>query len=101
MANMFSIDLWTIFGFVAQLLFFLSFVVQWYKSEKKKKSYLPIEFWYLRLAASLMLFVYVVERRDLVFFVSLFFQALFYIRNIYIMKNTNQQLITTKEGCNE
>ncbi|MDP2600227.1 MAG: lipid-A-disaccharide synthase N-terminal domain-containing protein, partial [Deltaproteobacteria bacterium] len=86
----FYIDFWTLWGFAAQLLFFLSFVVQWYKSEKKKESYLPSEFWYLRLIGALMLIIYVFQRRDIVFFVSLLLQMVIYGRNIFIMrKNRN------------
>lgn len=83
----FRIDLWTLWGFIAQSLFFGSFVVQWWKSEKVKKSYIPIEFWVLRLVASLMLVVYVFVRKDLVFMVSLILQMAIYVRNIYLIKN--------------
>lgn len=82
----FKIDFWTVWGLVAQGLFFLSFIVQWYKSEKKQESHLPVEFWYLRLFASVMLFSYVLIRRDLVFFVATILQSLIYMRNISLMK---------------
>ena len=82
----FPIDFWTIWGFLSQFVFFLSFVVQWYLSEKKKKSYLPIQFWYLRIAGSLMLILYVIHRRDIVFLTALFLQIIIYLRNIILMK---------------
>lgn len=82
----FTIDFWTIWGLAAQGLFFSSFVVQWYKSEKKQESHLPVEFWYLRLVGSIMLFAYVVQRRDLVFFVTIILQVVIYMRNIRLMK---------------
>ena len=82
----FKIDFWTVWGLAAQGLFFLSFIVQWYKSEKKQESHLPVEFWYLRLVASVMLFSYVLIRRDLVFFVATILQSLIYVRNISLMK---------------
>ena len=91
MSKLFVVDIWTLWGFIAQFLFFFSFVVQWYKSEKKKESYLPIEFWYLRLIASLMLFVYVFQRRDLVFFISVLLQMILYMRNINIMKKNDRK----------
>ncbi len=83
----FIIDFWTIWGLIAQFIFFLSFVVQWYKSERRKKSFLPKEFWYLRLLGSLMLFVYIIKRRDLVFFVAIVLQIMIYTRNIVLLKN--------------
>ncbi len=85
--NYFEVDFWTLWGFAAQSIFFLSFVVQWLKSEKKKQSYLPREFWWLRLIASFMLMAYVFVRRDIVFIVSLLLQICIYVRNLKIMKN--------------
>ena len=84
----FTIDLWTVWGLMAQGIFFSSFVVQWYKSEKKKESHLPIEFWYLRILGSIMIFVYVMERRDLVFLLATVLQIMIYLRNIKLMKKS-------------
>lgn len=89
----FVVDFWTIWGFAAQFLFMMSFVVQWYKSEKLKQSYLPIEFWNLRLVASVMLLVYVFKRQDLVFFVGVIFQVIIYIRNIILIRRTDEKII--------
>ncbi len=86
----FVIDLWTIWGLLAQGLFFLSFVVQWYKSEKIQESHLPIEFWYVRIAASVMIFVYVLQRHDLVFLIATVLQVFIYIRNISLMKKNEK-----------
>jgi lipid-A-disaccharide synthase-like uncharacterized protein len=82
----FEIDLWTLWGLFAQFVFFSSFVYQWYISEKKKESHLPLGFWYLRIAGSIMLFAYVFQRRDLVFFISIILQLLIYFRNVALIK---------------
>lgn len=82
----FTIDFWTVWGLVAQIFFFGSFVAQWWKSEKLGESHLPIEFWYMRLMGSIMLFAYVLQRRDLVFFITTILQVLIYMRNIYMIK---------------
>lgn len=82
----FHIDLWTLWGLVAQSLFLFSFIYQWYKSEQKQSSYLPLGFWYLRLTGTTMLLVYVLQRKDLVFFVSAILQIVIYIRNLYLYK---------------
>jgi len=87
----FKVDLWTVWGLVAQGVFFLSFVVQWIVSEKEKKSIIPIQFWILRIVASLLLIVYVVVRRDFVFFVSLILQIVIYLRNISLIKNESKK----------
>jgi lipid-A-disaccharide synthase-like uncharacterized protein len=83
----FNLDFWTVWGFSAQGLFFLSFVAQWYMSEKKKQSYLPVQFWLLRLFGSLMLLVYVFIRRDVVFMVSVVLQIVIYVRNLQLIKD--------------
>lgn len=89
----FKIDFWTIWGLIGQFFFLLSFIVQWYRSEKRKRSYLPIDFWYLRLFASGWLIVYVIVRRDIVFLVALILQVLIYLRNLQIIhKNPEQNM---------
>lgn len=87
----FEIDWWTLWGLLSQGMFFGSFVVQWWKSEKKGKSVLPVEFWYLRMVGSLMLLIYVLARQDLVFLISLLLQMGIYIRNIILTKNESKK----------
>jgi lipid-A-disaccharide synthase-like uncharacterized protein len=82
----FQFDFWTVWGFFAQGVFTFSFVVQWIKSEKAKQSYLPPEFWTLRLIASIMLVIYVIKRHDIVFLIGTVLQILIYIRNLYLIK---------------
>ena len=87
----FKVDLWTVWGLTAQGVFFLSFVVQWIVSEREKKSVIPISFWILRIVASVMLILYVFQRRDIVFLISLFLQILIYSRNISLIKNGSKE----------
>lgn len=84
------IDLWTIFGFVAQGVFFLRFVVQWIASEREGKSIIPLAFWYLSIAGALMILVYAMVRRDPVFIVGQAIALAIYLRNIHLHKNTVQ-----------
>ena len=85
----FKIDFWTLWGLFGQFFFFFSFVVQWYHSEKRKDSYLPIQFWYWRILASVILIVYVIVRKDVVFLISLILQMCIYLRNIYLARNSS------------
>ena len=82
----FKVDFWTLWGFFGQFLFFFSFVVQWYHSEKRKKSHLPIDFWYCRILASILSIVYVIVRKDIVFTISLILQMGIYLRNVYLIR---------------
>ena len=81
------LDLWVIFGFAAQFIFFLRFAVQWWVSEKKKQSVIPVSFWYLSLVGTLMILIYSVHRKDIVFIVASCLNSLIYIRNLMLIKN--------------
>ena len=92
MISGFKLDGWTIWGLASQFLFFMSFAVQWYKSEKKGESFLPTEFWILRIVGSLMLLLYVFVRRDIVLLLSLILQIAMYTRNIYLIATKGKKI---------
>lgn len=76
------LDPWFVFGMIAQAVFFARFVVQWIVSEKRKRSTVPIAFWYLSLLGGLLMLVYAIKIADPVI---LFGQALacaIYTRNL-------------------
>lgn len=82
----FSIDLWVIFGAFGTFLFFSRFLVQWLYSEYYKKSVIPVYFWYLSIAGSLVLIVYSYHRQDPVFFFGQLFALFVYFRNIVLTR---------------
>lgn len=53
-----------IFGLVGQTVYKLRFVVQWVHSYRRKESTLPMSFWTLAIAGSVMLIVYGLIRHD-------------------------------------
>jgi len=73
-----------LFGIVAQFVFILRFVHQWFYSEKSKKSILPFGFWILSLIGSSLIFVYAIIRMDYVLLVGNSVGILTYTRNIYL-----------------
>ena len=77
--------MWYLVGFVGQFVFMMRFVVQWIASERKKKSVVPVAFWYLSLVGSLITIVYAVYRRDPVFTAAFCLNILIYIRNLYFI----------------
>lgn len=81
------LDLWVLFGFAAQFIFFLRFAVQWWVSEKKKQSVIPVSFWYLSLVGTLMILIYSIHRKDIVFIAASCLNSLIYIRNLMLIKN--------------
>ena len=79
------LDPWVIFGFAAQFVFFLRFAYQWYVSEKKKESVIPIGFWYLSLIGTIMILAYSIYRKDIVFSTASVLNAMIYIRNLALI----------------
>ena len=80
---------WLILGFFSQFLFFTRFLVQWIASERRKKSIIPLSFWYLSIFGSIGLLIYSVYRKDLVFIIGQSLGVLIYTRNIILLKKEN------------
>jgi lipid-A-disaccharide synthase-like uncharacterized protein len=78
-------DPWVVFGFAAQAMFMMRFVLQWLASEKRQKSYVPVAFWYFSLAGGLMLFSYAVRQQDPVFIFGQGLGCFIYIRNLILI----------------
>jgi len=83
-------DPWVIFGFSAQFIFFLRFVVQWVASEKQKQSVIPASFWYISVIGTIMILIYSIKRKDIVFVTASVLNALIYLRNISLIKENNR-----------
>ena len=76
---------WILFGFAAQSMFFMRFVLQWIASERVKKSIVPATFWYFSFAGGFMLLLYAVHRADPVIILGQFLGLFIYSRNIYLI----------------
>jgi len=81
-----KIDAWLIFGFFAQSLFLLRFVIQWLYSEYHKKSLIPIAFWYVSLVGAVAIAIYAWHIKDPVFLAGQSVVFFIYIRNIILMR---------------
>ena len=77
--------LWVGFGLLAQMLFFLRFLVQWIASEKAQKSVIPVVFWWFSLGGGLMLLTYSIYRMDPVFIFGQSTGVFIYIRNLWFI----------------
>jgi len=76
---------WVAIGFLGQGLFTARFVVQWIASERKKKSVVPLSFWYLSIFGSLLVLSYAAWRVDPVFILAYGFNSLVYVRNLMLI----------------
>ncbi len=80
----FDLDFWTVWGLAAQGFFFLRLIIQWFLSEREKKTVVPLSFWWLGLIGAVMLSFYAVVRHDIVFILTSFLQFVIYSRNLII-----------------
>lgn len=83
-------DPWVMFGFGAQAMFMMRFVVQWLASEKAGRSTIPVAFWYFSLAGGIMLFTYAARRADLVFMMGQGLGLFIYARNLWFIHRTGR-----------
>lgn len=73
-----------IWGITAQIVFTFRFIYQWFYSEKRKQSILPMGFWIISLTGSLMVLSYAIIRKDPVLFIGQLFGFIVYSRNIIL-----------------
>ena len=79
-----TVDLfWITLGLFGQLLFFMRFLVQWIVTEKRKKSTIPVSFWFFSISGGIILLVYSIYRKDPVFILGQSLGILIYSRNLY------------------
>ena len=83
--------LWIVIGFIGQGLFSARFIVQWFVSERARRSIIPTEFWYFSLAGGVVLFSYAIHKRDPVFMVGQGMGLIVYLRNLYLLRTGRQK----------
>lgn len=77
---------WMIVGFLGQFVFGARFIIQWFKSEKRKESYVPVIFWYLSIIGGLILFAYAIHIKDIVFTIGQGAGIFIYFRNLVLIR---------------
>ena len=81
---------WLAVGFAGQALFSARFLVQWVYSERRKRSIIPVAFWYFSLAGGATLFIYALHIGDPVFILGQSMGVLIYTRNLYFIHKQRQ-----------
>jgi lipid-A-disaccharide synthase-like uncharacterized protein len=74
-----------LFGFAAQFVFFLRFVVQWFESERRGRSHIPVAFWYLSVLGGVMILIYSALEHNLVFTCASVLSLGIYFRNLMLI----------------
>lgn len=83
---MISEKLWLGVGFGGQALFAARFLVQWWHSERSRRSVIPMGFWYCSLGGGATLLLYAIHRRELVFMIGQASGLVVYLRNIHLVR---------------
>lgn len=76
---------WVMLGLFGQLMFMGRFLVQWIASERARRSYIPLAFWYFSIGGGVILFAYALWRRDPVFVLGQALGIFIYLRNLYLI----------------
>ncbi len=77
---------WLAFGLLGNAMFGSRFLVQWVASERAGESVVPLLFWYLSIAGSLVLLIYALHLRNPVFTIAFLPNCFVYLRNIALVR---------------
>lgn len=81
-----------LFGFFGQCVFMMRFVVQWVSSEKRRRSHVPLTFWYLSCAGGLLLSTYAYLKEDIVILLGQVLSLVIYARNLMLIASHNGRM---------
>ncbi|HHQ49151.1 MAG TPA: hypothetical protein ENK19_09765 [Acidobacteria bacterium] len=77
--------MWVALGLLGQVLFTGRMVVQWLVSEKRKRSVVPVIFWWMSLGGATMLLIYFLWRKDIVGVLGQSTGWFIYSRNLWLI----------------
>ena len=77
--------IWLAIGLLGQACFSARFLLQWIASERRKRSVVPVGFWFFSVGGGLTLLAYAIWRRDPVFILGQSAGLLVYARNLWFI----------------
>jgi lipid-A-disaccharide synthase-like uncharacterized protein len=83
--------MWIGIGFAGQFLFMMRFLWQWIQSERRKRSVIPIAFWYFSIGGGMTLLAYAVHRGDPVFITGQALGVFIYTRNLLLIRREKRE----------
>ncbi len=86
-----SWDFWVWFGFLAQFFFFLRFFAQWVATERARRIVIPGVFWHLSIVGGVLILIYSIVRRDVVFIAGSVLSLVIYFRNTWFHYRSEHQ----------
>lgn len=81
--------MWLAVGLAGQALFSARWIIQWFVTEKTRRSTMPDTFWYLSLLGGLLVFAYGLHRLDPVIILGQF-GVIIYARNLFFIRKEKQ-----------
>lgn len=82
---------WAVVGIVGQLCFGFRWIIQWYASEKHKKSVVPAVFWYISFLGAVLTILSGVKDRNPALLVGGVLPLVIYTRNIMFLRRAASQ----------
>lgn len=76
---------WLGIGFLGQAMFSMRFLIQWFQSERQRRSIIPVAFWYFSVLGGVTLLSYAIYRQDPVFILGQGAGLVIYGRNLYFI----------------
>lgn len=89
---------WLVLGLVGQTVFSGRFLLQWIYSEYKRRSVMPMVFWYASVIGALLLLSYACYKKDPVFIVGQAGGLLIYVRNLQMRWRGKKEAATDSSG---
>ena len=83
---------WLTIGLLGQACFSARFLVQWIASERRRRSVVPLAFWYFSIAGGLTMLAYAIYRRDPVFILGQSAGIVVYARNLWLIHRASAPL---------
>ena len=92
MVNWGDTPFWLAFGLLGNAAFASRFLVQWIASERAGDSVVPKAFWYLSILGSLILLIYALHMKNIVFTLAYLPNCVVYVRNLVLIRRKQEQL---------
>lgn len=92
-----GITFWTCFGLLGNLLFSSRFFVQWYVSEKRKQSVIPVSFWWLSMVGSVITSIYAIHLGSVPYILGVLPPTVIYARNLILIAQGKKRLTPAPE----
>jgi lipid-A-disaccharide synthase-like uncharacterized protein len=86
---------WATIALVGQVIFGGRFILQWIVSEYKKRSHVPVSFWFMSLAGSIILLAYSIHEKNPVFMLGFSLNMVIYLRNLHLIYNHAKRGVVT------